>query len=320
MLKLIQSVNPLTREQIMIINTSNNDAIKLFLKKLYLPKGNTHKGQNGRLLIIGGSSLFHSASIWSAAIASRFVDIVHYCSTRENQKIFINLKSKFLDGIIIKKKDLLDYVFEDDCVLIGSGMIRGKIDKKLEIRNWKLEEIIRIKNEAAYTYLLTKYLIENYPDKKFVFDAGALQMMKKEWLLKMKTKPILTPHQKEFEQLFGISIIKKTTYEKIKIIKTVSKKYNCYLLVKAVVDIITDGEKTFVIEGGNPGLTKGGTGDVLAGLVAALNTKNDQITAMVLGSFFLKKAADDLKKEVGLWFNPSDLVSQIPKTINKIVD
>lgn len=303
----------------MLIKTTNITSIRPFLQKLHLPKKNSHKGQNGRLLIIGGSTLFHSASIWSAAIASRFVDIVHYCSTTENRKIFINLKSKFLDGIVIKKRDLQDYINEDDCVLVGSGMIRGKIDKKFEIRSWKLEEIIRIKNEAPYTYLLTKYLIENYPDKKFVFDAGALQMMKKEWLLEMKTKPILTPHQKEFEQLFGVSIIKKTLDEKMKIIKTVSKKFNCYLLVKAVVDIISDGEKTFVIEGGNPGLTKGGTGDVLAGLVAALNTKNDQITAMVLGSFFLKKAADDLKKEVGFWFNASDMVRQIPKTINKIV-
>ncbi len=65
------------------------------------------------------------------------------------------------------------YIVEDDAILVGPGMLRGKIDTNMKT----LEE-------ASYTYSLTKYLLEIYPQKRFVFDAGALQMMEKEWLKK----------------------------------------------------------------------------------------------------------------------------------------
>jgi len=62
----------------MIIKTSDANLVKTFLSKLRLPKSNSHKGQNGRVLIIGGSSLFHSASLWATEVASHFCDMVHY--------------------------------------------------------------------------------------------------------------------------------------------------------------------------------------------------------------------------------------------------
>ena len=86
---------------IMLIKTSDSKLVKSFLSKLSLPKPNSHKGQNGRVLIIGGSSLFHSASLWAAEVASHFCDMVHYSSTEENQKIFlptIFLEKTFFGG------------------------------------------------------------------------------------------------------------------------------------------------------------------------------------------------------------------------------
>jgi len=303
----------------MLIKTSDSEVIKPFIKRLILPKSASHKGQNGKLLIIGGSSLFHAASIWSAAVASRIVDIVHYASTKENEQVFINLKSKFVDGIVVKQKELEHYVKEDDCVLAGPGMIRKVKSQKLKVKSPKYKEIIKIKDEGEYTHYLTNYLIENFPEKKFVFDAGALQMMDKEWLLKLKKKPILTPHQVEFQTLFGISIKNLSKKQKKKVIKEQAEKFNCLILVKAVSDIISDGKEVFEIQGGNAGLTKGGTGDVLAGLIAGLNTKNSQLVSAVISSFLLKKAADELLTESGFWYNASDLVYQIPKTMSKIV-
>ena len=94
-----------------------------------LLKPNSHKGQNGRVLIIGGSSLFHSSSIWAAEIASYFVDIVHYSSTKENNEIFLSLKKKFRNGIVVEQKDLDEYVKEDDAILVGPGMLRKNISK-----------------------------------------------------------------------------------------------------------------------------------------------------------------------------------------------
>ena len=295
------------------IKTSDFNSIKPFIEKMYIPPKSSHKGQNGRVLVIGGSSLFHSSSLWSAEIASYFVDIVHYSSTVENNIIFLNLKKKFRNGIVVAQKDLPDYIKEDDAILVGPGMLRKN-------SNDKFENIIQISDEGEYTYQLTKYLINNFPNKKFVFDAGTLQMMDKNWLLKLKEKPVITPHQKEFEELFGIVIEKQNVPDKVQTVKETAKKYNCVILLKAVVDIVSDGEKSYIIEGGNSGLTKGGTGDLLAGLVLSLSAKNNQLAASILSSYFLKKSAEALFIKRGYWYNINDLIKVIPKVISGIVN
>lgn len=306
-----------------LIKTKDLNAVKKFFKKLYLPEENSHKGQNGKVLIIGGSSLFHAASLWAAEVASYFVDMVHYCSTEENKKIFLNLKTKFRNGIVISQKDLLSYVKEDDAVLVGPGMVRDG-NLKLKMKNEKLQiknknDLIKIKNESLYTYYLTKLLIENFPEKKFVFDAGALQMMEKEWLLKLKTPAIITPHQKEFERLFRKKIIDLNFKAKINIVKKYAKRYKTVILLKAIKDIVSDGEKTYVIEGGNQGLTKGGTGDILAGLTISFYTKNLPFESAVFSSLILKMAAEELFLEKGYWYNINDLIEKIPKILKKII-
>ena len=300
----------------MIIKTSLISDIDPFIKKLYVPQKETHKGQNGKLLIIGGSSLFHAASLWSAEIATHFVDMVHYCSTVENQKIFVNLKTKFRDGIIINKQNLTDYVIEDDCILLGPGMVRGDIDKKH--LSLDIADILKISREDQYTYELTNFLLSKFPEKKFVIDAGALQLMDKNWLKSMKTKAIVTPHEKEFEGLFGITLHGKSQEEITEIIKNTASEYNCCIVLKMVCDVISDGKNVYHVIGGNAGLTKGGTGDALAGLIASLNTKNDQVVSSVIASFILNRTADELFKTDKYWFNTSNLIANIPKTLAKI--
>ena len=306
-----------------LIKTNDVKTVRDFFKKFNLPKENSHKGQNGKVLIIGGSSLFHAASLWAAEVASHFVDIVHYCSTKENQKIFLNLKTKFRNGIIVSKKDLIDYVKEDDAILVGPGMIRK--DKaniknqisKIHFKNQK--DLIDIKDEGLYTYFLPKFLIENFSQKKFVFDAGALQMMEKEWLLKLKTQAILTPHQKEFERLFGEKIFDLDFEKKVEIVKKYANKYKVIILLKAIKDIISDGEETYVVEGGNQGLTKGGSGDVLAGLVVSFYAKNKVLESAVFASILLKKTADVLFLEKGYWYNINNLIEAVPLVLKKII-
>lgn len=309
----------------MIIKTSDQKKIQSYLSTIQFPSSRSHKGQNGKLLIIGGSKLFHAASLWSAAIASRIVDMVHYGSTKENEKIFLNLKTKFVDGIIVNKKNILSYVQEDDCILVGPGMMREKISKKStpikwtsKIKSLKFSDILSLKQEPSYTYQLIHYLMSHFPHKKFVFDAGALQMMEKEWLLLLKTPPILTPHQSEFQSLFHIPIVNLSLDEKKSVLKATASQYHSIIHLKNVNDLISDGSSLVEIIGGNAGLTKGGTGDVLAGVISALNTKNTQLLSCISASIILKKSAEDLYVNTHFWYNTSDLVLQIPKTMKNI--
>jgi len=73
------------------------------LKKLYVPALNSHKGENGKLLIIGGSVLFHAASLWSLQVASRIVDMVFYSSVPQNNALVEKEKAEFRNGIIVPR-------------------------------------------------------------------------------------------------------------------------------------------------------------------------------------------------------------------------
>ena len=212
------------------------------LTQLYRPSQDSHKGQNGKLLVIGGSDLFHSASMWSLEVASRIVDMVFYSSVPVNETIVKKQKERFHDGIVVPKNRLGEYIDESDCVLIGPGMDRSEATREK-----------------------TNGLLKKYPNKKWVIDGGALQVMDKSLL---NQKMIVTPHHQEYKILFGKEPI-----------GAMAKKYSCTIVLKGEKDVICDAKQCLVNKTGNEGMTKGGTGDVLAGLVAALYCKNDAFLA-----------------------------------------
>lgn len=66
-------------------------------------------------------------------------------------------------------------------------------------------------------------------------------------------------------------------------------------------------------------MTKGGTGDVLAGLVASIYCKNDAFLSASAGSYINKKAGERLFEKVGYYFNASDLADEIPKVMKELI-
>jgi len=275
------------------------------LKNLYIPPANSHKGQNGKVLVVGGSYLFHAASLWSLEIASKIVDMTFYASIKENTKIVQKMKERFLNGIIVLSKNLDYYVLESDSILLGPGMMRSeRRDDSWKIKTKTLQEIDALEHEGEKTYFLTKYLLEKYPKKNWIIDAGALQMMETEWLRNLD-HTIITPHPQEFERVFGVCACEKHAEQ-------MAKEFGCVILLKGVEDLVVTPTESFSVTGGNAGMTKGGTGDVLSGLVAALFAKNDAVSSACAGSFFNKKAGEKLFEKVGFYFNASDLVAEIP--------
>lgn len=268
------------------------------IKKLYLPPKSSHKGQNGKLTIIGGSHLFHGASLWSLKIASRIVDMVYYSSIPENHEIAQKLKSELYDFICVPRHQIEPYLEESDAILIGPGLTR-----------------------ETETKTLTQKLLFQFPQKKWVIDAGSLQMMDKEWLKKLK-QVIITPHVKEFFQLFFDQPppAKISLEEKQKLVNQMTEEYGCVIVLKGPTDIICSPQKCVLNTTGNEGMTKGGTGDCLAGLVAALACKNDLFLAASAGTFINGRAGDQLYQKVGPYFNASDLCDQIPLTLKNLLN
>lgn len=283
------------------------------LKKLYLPGEESHKGQNGKLLVIGGSRLFHAASLWALSIASKLLDMVFYSSVPENNAIVHEAKREFRNGIVVPRRELGAYIEEADVVLIGPGMLRADRDAIfVHGEPGSLAEIDAIADEGVQSYFLTRFLLEHYPQKKWVIDAGALQMLEAKWLLPLRGRVILTPHHGEFERVFGVK-----PWEDM--VEEMARNYHCTILVKGREDMVCSWERSVEVKGGNAGMTKGGTGDVLAGLVASLACKNDLFLAAECGSYINKLAGEELFKRVGYFYNASDLVEEIPRVMRKLL-
>lgn len=263
------------------------------LRKLYIPPVNSRKGDNGKLMIIAGSVLFHAASLWPLEVASKIVDMVFFSSVSMNNEIVQKDKDSFRNGIVVSRSDLEKYVEEADCILIGPGLTRDSVKT----------------HQDDSTGDLTKKLLLKYPNKKWVVDGGSLQTIIPDIL---PITSIITPNIKEFEMLFKI----KPTFENA--IK-MAKKYKITILLKGEEDIVVNEKESVVVRGGNQGMTKGGTGDVLAGLTASLCCKNNAYLSAVCASFINKKAGESLFKTQGLYYNSSDLVNEIPKIMKKFI-
>lgn len=263
-----------------------NEQMQKYLEQIVLPKPDSHKGENGRVLVIGGSRLFHAASFWAACMASKIVDMVHFSSPmmENNELMRIRAKSRFWEGIVVPWEAISHYIIEDDVILIGPGMERGSETKKI-----------------------VNDLLSQYPQKRWVVDGGALQEVDPQLLT---ASMIITPNKREQEILIqksGISI------------QELGIKYGVTLLAKGRVDIITSGDELIEIPGGTVGMTKGGTGDVLAGMVAGLYAKSPAMASAVVASQVNKRAGESLAKKEGMFFSASDLILQAQIELGKMV-
>lgn len=281
--------------------------LKEYFDSLKLPAPQSHKGQNGKLLIIGGSELFHAASKWSLDVASKFVDMVFYASVPSNNELVHAAKGEFWNGIVVPRTEIENYLEEADAVLIGPGMDRNSpqntdFDTPPTPTEW---------NEN--THKIVNYLLKKYPHKKWVVDAGALQMVDSRLLT---SSVIITPHHQELQRLVAHyeRLTSESNLSEAEVVKKLLE-LGSTILLKGPVDFIYRGDEVVEVTGGNPGMTKGGTGDVLAGLVAALYTKNDAMTAAVVGSYVNKRAGESLAEQLGPFFNASDLVEAVPKVL-----
>ncbi|MBQ6449782.1 NAD(P)H-hydrate dehydratase [bacterium] len=271
--------------------------------QLKLPSSSLHKGQNGKLLIIGGSRLFHAASLWSAGAAAHLVDMVFYASTSENNNFVKTAKANFADGIVVERENVWDYAREADVILLGPGLARGEPKTQLLQTLLASEQTLTSEQWQDDTYLVTNWLLARLPEKKYVLDAGALQMLETQYLT---PRCILTPHQLELEVLIH-NARERGQMDKLN---------QATILSKNIVDEVwRDGRVQARISGGNEGLTKGGSGDVLAGVVAGLYCYNDTLTACEWASQTIKTTGDILYRDWGPFYTTTQLCERVGKTL-----
>ena len=268
----------------------------------------SHKGNNGRLLVIGGSKDYSGApAIAGMAAIGAGADLV-YVASPQNAAEAIKSTSpdlivKSLEGDKLSSKhsdEILSLVDNVDSVLIGPGAGIDEDTSKL------------------FNILVTKI------KKPIVLDADALKQVELS-LIKNREDIILTPHIFEFKSFFKVEDDLKLdidSYDFSKVdgniteLQKIIRQIKGTVVVKGKYDLILSGNKFKINKSGNAGMTVGGTGDALAGISASLLSQGlSSFDSASLATFINGLAGDEAYNIKGNGFSATDLVSYIGSVI-----
>ena len=165
------------------------------------------------------------------------------------------------------------------------------------------------------TIALVRKIVERI-DVPAVLDADGLSAFhgKTDALKRHRGPLILTPHRGEFERLFSTKMPESVS-SRVALAKKLSKFYDVVLVLKSAPTIVAQGEKVYLSGTGNPGLAKGGAGDVLTGVIAAFTAQGlVPFEAAAWGAHFHGRAADlAVKEKSELGLLASDVIDFLPK-------
>ncbi len=127
---------------------------------------------------------------------------------------------------------------------------------------------------------------------------------------------MLTPHSGEYRILTGKEP-PKDLEKRAAVVQDSAKKLGAVILLKGNVDVISDGKRVKFNFTGNPGMTVGGTGDTLSGIVGTFLAQGaDSFEAAVAGAFINGAAGDFVREEKGFHMVPTDILDWIPKVMD----
>ncbi len=266
----------------------------------------THKGDYGRLLILGGSPGLTGAICLASEAALKIGAGLVTVGIPESLNSIFEIKltevmslplTETRDRTLSSKsfKGIKDFSEKIDVLAIGCGAARHPATQNL---------ILRIAERL---------------NKPMVIDAdGVNALASKLTVLKKRrtNKLILTPHLGEFARLIrkNVEYIKERRKE---LAKHFSLKYNLVLVLKGHRTIITDGKKLFENKTGNPGMATAGSGDVLTGIISGLVAQGIEFfEAAKLGVYLHGLSADIAAKDkTPACLIASDIIEYLPRAI-----
>ncbi len=268
------------------------------VKILKRRRPDAHKGQAGRVMVIGGSSFFRGALEYAGKAAAKIVDLVYHCSPQPCSGAVEKIPDFLgtcLDGEVLVERHLPEITkrvneYHCDSILIGPGLGLGP---ELGIKNETKKMVIG--------------LVGQLKDKKIVIDADGLNAILEDLDI-LHENVVLTPHRGEFRRLSG----QEPTAENV---SNFAAKYKCVVVLKGPVDIVSNGSITKFNFTGNPGMATGGTGDVLSGAIAGFAAENDLFEACLASLFVTGLSGDFVQEEKGDYFAATDVLEGLSQAI-----
>lgn len=266
-------------------------------------KANSHKGTFGKALMIGGSQNMHGAIHMAASAAyhsgiGTLTLMVPECISdilAIKDDFYMLLRAPSHDGCFDRKAlDLLKSSINSYTIIsIGNGMQKNHVSDQL------IQQVLK-------------------SDKTVILDADCFGLLNKNiHLLKRQATTVLTPHIKEMSDLTGISI-SEILENPIECARNFSKDYqNCVLILKSSITYIAYNKEVYVLNGQNPALAKGGSGDILCGIMTAMQGQcHDPLQAALSACYIHSQSA--ILDQDSASVMPNDIISNIGDTIKKI--
>ncbi len=250
----------------------------------------SHKGDSGRILVIGGGPYTGAPALTALAALRAGADIVTVAAPKSAARTI----SGFSPDLIVKELTG-DYLCPDDIDILKELIIRHDV----VVMGMGLGRNAKTLEALATIIPLTK---------KTVIDADALQS-------NLSLKGIITPHAGEFQRISGISLGEADYKNRIEPLKKYAAKKGLVVLLKGKVDLISDGNVVRANITGNPGMTVGGTGDVLAGVTASFYARTSALRAATAAAFVNGRAGDLVYSEKDYGMVATDIIDKIPEAM-----
>ncbi len=266
--------------------------------KSFIPtrKALSRKGDNGKVLVIGGNYLYHGAPILSSLAALRAgSDLVYTCVP----KINVMSTRAYSPNLIVVP-------------LVDAKLTRGSVQKLLGIIPKELDSATIGMGLGIQDREALKILIASLLDRAVMLSLDASTLVP-EILPEIKDKKVtVTPHAGEFRRLFG-QVPPDNVKQRSAMVEKHAKENGVTILLKGPTDIISDGKQTFHNPKNIAAMTVGGTGDVLSGVVASMLCKNkNPVQAASAAAYVNGKAGYLAQKKYGLHIVATDLIDFIP--------
>ena len=250
-----------------------------------------HKGQNGRVLLIGDLGKMSGAfTIMSKACVQMGAGLTYGFSISQKQNQWSSIPQE-----VIMLNSIEDIVKDMNVIAIGPG---------LGLANSAEEQLDKLLSQD---------------NVRLVLDADAINILgRKQWLNRIPEGTILTPHIKEFRNLVGAS---KSHDQRIEAQRSLSIDRSVYIILKGrYSSISTPTGKIYYNQTGNPALAKGGSGDALTGIISALLAQGyTQEDSCIIGTFIHGLTADlYIKESHEMAMNSSDIIRLIPNALQYV--
>jgi NAD(P)H-hydrate epimerase len=266
------------------------------VRQLMPPRSfSSRKGDNGIVLIAGGSRFYHGAPVLASMAALRSgADLVYTAVPRS----IITAVRSFSPALIALP-------LPDDKLTVGSAnRLAAMMPKRAAAAAIGMGMSLE---PEAIVALVTKL---KEAGTKILLDASALipQVLGEI----SNTCSVVTPHAGEYRRLFGRDP-GTTKNEMTSNVRKLAKEYGITVVLKGWLNVISDGDQIAVVKRSTPAMTVGGTGDVLSGLAAGLLAKKMKPFDAALVAVYLNGLAGNLAfKRAGLHIIATDLVDSLP--------